>query len=200
MMLWHGLSFYEIAYCSARLQSDGQIERWKRACQWVAQPLNRLPLWLTLLCTWPVIRRTATGTIFAGILHPSTCHFFAFFLFFFNAAKHLCVSSDRNTYLPQTGKPENTPKTGRLMACVQMEKEKKNSISERNWKKKHFIFIILFSSATQSSQQIHYTTLLALAALPKFPTSTSISQSVYCLLLAFFSPLPLSSCKARGPK
>lgn len=84
------------------------------------------------------------------------------------------------------------------MAYVQMEKEKKFNI--RKELKKHFIFIILFSSATQSSQQIHYTTLLALAALPKFPTSTSISQSVYCLLLAVFSLLPLSSCKAHGPK
>lgn len=196
MMLWHGLSFYEIAYCGGRLQRDGQIERWKRACQWEAQPLNRLPLWLTLRCTWPVIRRTATGTVFAGILHLSTCHFF----FFYYAAKNTHVSHQTEILISHKQVNQKThQRTGQLMAYVQMEKGKKK-FNIRKELKKHFIFIILFSSATQSSQQIHYTTLLALAALPKFPTSTSISQSVYCLLLAFFSPLPLSSCKARAPK
>lgn len=66
--LWHCSHFMK--YCGSQLQRERQkrIERWKRGCQWEVQPLNHLSLWLTLLCTWPVIRETPTGTMFTSII------------------------------------------------------------------------------------------------------------------------------------
>lgn len=49
---------------------------------------------------------------------------------------------------------------------------------------KHFIFITFFFFFS-NSQQINYSRL---PALPKFPPSTSISQSVYCLSRPFLPP------------
>lgn len=68
------------------------------------------------------------------------------------------------------------------------KKKKKNQYPKGV--EKHFIFITFFSN----SQQINYTRL---PALPKFPPSTSISQSVYCLLWAFPSAATPSSRQAQ---
>lgn len=110
----------------------------------------------------------------------------------FSCKTFMCASSNRRTYLQQTGKPEKRARTyhaGQLMAYGQMEKR----INCRKEPQSNSFYHIW--QAEQYSQQIHYTMLLAFAALPKFPTTTSVSQRVYC------PPLPYSLyCPCRSAK
>lgn len=103
-----------ILWIGTRLQRDGKIKRWNRACQSEIQPLNHLPVWLTLLCIWPVISETGTGTIFTSILQLSTSHF---------PAKHFClmrhVSHQTEIIISYKQVNQNTAyQTGQLIAYV----------------------------------------------------------------------------------
>lgn len=82
-----------------------------------------------------------------------------------------------------------TYQTGQLMAKW---KKKKKINSRKEHKSVHFIILAKLSMGKSAK---YYTMLYAaLAALPKFPTSTSILQSVYCLPLACspYCPCPLA--------
>lgn len=76
-----------------------------------------------------------------------------------------------------------------------MSKWKKRKKFNSRKEYKSISFVSSLASSTWKSQQIHHTMLFALAALPKFPTSTSISQSVYCLLLAYSPSCPCPPAK-----
>ena len=65
-------SYFQILLNQA---SQRNPQKWKRACQREVPPLNHLPVWLTLLCTWPVIKEMGNGITFVSSLQWATSHF-----------------------------------------------------------------------------------------------------------------------------
>lgn len=135
------------------------------------------------MCIWPVIRKPGTGTIL-----PAPFNDFPYF-----PAKHSCLTKQNNLSLTNRYIKKTVVTVHTKVDSLWPNGEKK-SIAERNTKAFHFI-ILGKPRNTWESQQIHYTMPLALAALPIFPTSTSISQSVYCLPQAYSPYCPCPSEK-----